>query len=199
VDWFVFDVGTNGTGLAVAQNFVNRFNTGTDIPIGQHQPPIIAASITSRSTTLLAGLPTTSGGFPIALIAGVVAGVVVLILVVVILLIIVVRRRQTRDHYEHKQPLLQARYEPVHSYAGYGAASISSPSARAYEEPQSYAHHGPVSTVIPAASPIHNNNNNNNAGAAQLRRRSGYAIVPFPLPFPDPLCVQRFRPRQGSL
>jgi hypothetical protein len=194
VDWFVYDVGTNGSGLIAAQNFVDRFNSASDIPIGQHQPPIIAAFITARATTLLAGLPSTSGGVSISLIAGVACGVLVLIIVAVILVVILVRRRQQRDHYEHKQPLLQTRYEPVHSYGagaaggryepvhsygGYGAVATGPSSPRGFiSGPIGYggspAHaeddipYYDASTVIPSSS--HNSGSGN---VSNLRRRSG--------------------------
>lgn len=133
VDWFIFDLTTAGSAAAAADSFLARLATNTDVPIGQHQPPIMTGSMVSRATTsnaAVAPVGGSGGGGPsIAMIAGIAAGVgVLLIVAIVVVIIVLVKKRRESSGYSSSNlvttPLLQSRYEPIASqHYDYGGGS----------------------------------------------------------------------------
>jgi hypothetical protein len=128
VEWFLVDgAGAPGSAAAIVDSFLARLKTGSDIPIGNHQPPIADAVLVTR-----AGFLGSPGGaaLDLAIIIGAAVGGVVFLVLVGVLVYLLVRylRDRTPSNYKASSSSSSAaRYEPLPSvnHAGYAARTAT--------------------------------------------------------------------------
>lgn len=137
VEWFVVDPnGVAGSAAAIVDGFLARLAAGADPLIGNHNPPLIDASLVARDAIL--GSPAGSA-LDLAIIIGVAVGGVVFLVLLVIAIVLLVRYFRNRHSYSRvgdSKPMVaaSARFDPVVSRF-YGSPAGSEP---LIEEPLLY-------------------------------------------------------------